>query len=202
MSFWGATRSWSWHVCMTLAVVFAVGLFGWLCERPAHVSVFVLVCSSQVANVSAGIMLKLVMAKAKAEWGCWTIKQLWPFQVLLHRKQDPSQIWEELTCGGAIQPKGCPYLFYCKLVRNICECARANVSLILCGSSNIWSGIDFRCVWASRSRVVSLCTCALASGFSHAVNEACIQLGGMIRLRADSDHQCGCDGAGLICVCV
>ncbi len=30
-------------------------------------SVFVLVCSSQVANVSADIMLKLVMAKAKAE---------------------------------------------------------------------------------------------------------------------------------------
>ncbi len=124
---------------MTLAVFFAVGLFGWLCVRPAHVSVSVLVCTSQVANVSAGIMLKLVMAKAKAEWGCWTIEQLWPFQVLLHRKQDPSQIWEELTCGGAIQPKGCPYLFYCKLVRNICECTRANVNLLLGGSSSIWS---------------------------------------------------------------
>ncbi len=189
------------------------GLFWWLCVRPAHVSVFVLVCSSQVANVSADIMLKLVMAKAKTEWGCWTIEQLWPFQVLLHRKQDPSQIWEELTSGGAIRPKGCPYLFYCKLVRNTCECGRANVSLLLGGSSNIWSGIDFQCVWARWSRVfkspclciqrlVSLCACALASGFSHAVDEACIQLGGMIRLRADNEHQSGCDGAGLICVCV
>lgn len=60
---------------MTLAVFFALGLFGRLCVRPAHVSVFVLVCLSQVANVSGGIMLKLVMAKGKAELGCWTIQQ-------------------------------------------------------------------------------------------------------------------------------
>lgn len=51
-------------------------------------------------------------------------------------------------------------------------------------------------------RLVSLCMCALASAFFHAVDEACIQLGGMIRLRADNEHQRGCDGAGLICVCV